>query len=110
MAWRDHPWSEVFDADYLRSYEEPLEERRPRGRLHRPPACLEAGAELLDAPCGHGGIANRLAARGVRVVGLDNDPAFLERARTDAAAMGGESSTCSGICATCGYRGPSTPP
>ncbi len=91
MAWRDDPWPEVFDADYLRFYEDPLEERADRetdliARL----LGLEAGAELLDAPCGHGRIANRLAAKGVRVVGLDNNPAFLERARTDAAAMGVE--------------------
>ncbi len=31
---------------------------------------------------------NRLAARGCRVVGLDNDPVALERAREDANATG----------------------
>lgn len=41
---------------------------------------------MLDAPCGWGRHANRLAARGRRVVGLDNDPLALERARDDASA------------------------
>src|SRR5262249_14020673 len=41
-------------------------------------------------PCGHGRIANRLAARGARVTGLDADPLFLERARADAKARGVE--------------------
>ncbi|MDQ6776398.1 MAG: class I SAM-dependent methyltransferase [Actinomycetota bacterium] len=49
---------------------------------------LEEGTEALDAPCGWGRHANRLAARGCRVVGLDNDPVILQRAREDATAMG----------------------
>jgi SAM-dependent methyltransferase len=42
--------------------------------------------EVLDLACGHGRIANRLAAKGARVTGLDATPLFLERARADAAA------------------------
>ena len=49
-----------------------------------PAGAAEAGAELLDAPCGHGRIANALAARGFRVTGVDYTPLFLERARADA--------------------------
>ena len=41
-----------------------------------------------DAPYGWGRHVNRLAARGCRVVGLDNDPVALERAREDANATG----------------------
>jgi len=38
--------------------------------------------------CGHGRIANALAARGCRVTGLDVTPLFLDRARHDDAARG----------------------
>ena len=43
---------------------------------------------VLDAPCGHGRIANRLAARGGAVVGVDVTERFLELARDDSAARG----------------------
>ena len=49
---------------------------------------LEPGAEVLDLACGHGRIANRLAARGARVTGLDRSAFFLARARADAAELG----------------------
>lgn len=48
---------------------------------------LEAGMEVLDLACGHGRIANPLAERGCRVVGLDSSPGFLELARRDALAL-----------------------
>lgn len=43
---------------------------------------------VLDLACGHGPLANPLAARGCRVTGLDSSAVFLDRARTDAAAAG----------------------
>jgi SAM-dependent methyltransferase len=49
---------------------------------------LEPGVEVLDLACGHGRIANRLAARGARVTGLDATPPFLELARGDARERG----------------------
>jgi SAM-dependent methyltransferase len=49
---------------------------------------LEPGLEVLDLACGHGALANALAARGCRVTGLDSSAVFLDRARADAAAMG----------------------
>lgn len=49
---------------------------------------LRPGMTVLDLGCGHGNLANRLAARGCRVTGLDSSTVFLHRARADAAAEG----------------------
>jgi SAM-dependent methyltransferase len=49
---------------------------------------LRPGMSVLDLACGHGDLANRLAARGGRVTGLDSSAVFLDRARADAAAAG----------------------
>jgi ubiquinone/menaquinone biosynthesis C-methylase UbiE len=49
---------------------------------------LEPGMSVLDVGCGHGVLANALAARGCRVTGLDSSAIFLERARADAHARG----------------------
>jgi SAM-dependent methyltransferase len=49
---------------------------------------LRPDLSVLDLACGHGAIANRLAARGCRVTGLDSSVVFLDRARADAAAAG----------------------
>ena len=73
-------------------------------RLLEPPA----GAELLDVPCGHGRIANRLAARGMRVTGLDLTVGFLELARERAAAAGVEVEYSRATCASCRSRAAST--
>lgn len=42
---------------------------------------LRSGMRVLDAPCGTGRIARRLAARGVEVVGVDITERFLDEAR-----------------------------
>lgn len=82
----------VFGADYLRLYGPDLTpERNAReaeviARL----LALEPGSTVLDLGCGHGRIANELAARGMRVTGLDANAFFLDRARADAAAAGVE--------------------
>jgi SAM-dependent methyltransferase len=47
---------------------------------------LGPGTSVLDAPCGHGRIANLLAARGIEVVGVDASELFLDVARTAATA------------------------
>ena len=79
---------EVFDEDYLYFYEPLLSDEASDSqvdliwRLFE----LEPVVDLLDLACGHGRIANRLAAKGARVTGLDATPLFLERARADAAA------------------------
>ncbi len=49
---------------------------------------LRPGMRVLDLACGHGELANRLAARGCLVTGLDFSAVFLDRARADAAAAG----------------------
>jgi SAM-dependent methyltransferase len=49
---------------------------------------LRPDMSVLDLACGHGPIANRLAARGCRVTGLDSSAVFLDRAGADAAAAG----------------------
>jgi 2-polyprenyl-3-methyl-5-hydroxy-6-metoxy-1,4-benzoquinol methylase len=85
----DFDFEGVFDDDYLYFYEPMLSERtgdeveQIAGLLE-----LEAGAEILDCPCGHGRISNALAARGFRVAGIDASELFLARARADAEARG----------------------
>ncbi len=80
----------LFDEDYLHFMEPLLTPERSDAecevivRL----AALEPGMEVLDVPCGHGRISNRLAARGLRVTGIDATPLFLQRARADAAERG----------------------
>jgi SAM-dependent methyltransferase len=74
---------EVFGEDYLYFYEPWLTDElsdRQADLLWRL-LDLHKGAAVLDLASGHGRIANRLAARGARVTGLDADEFFLERAR-----------------------------
>jgi SAM-dependent methyltransferase len=82
----------VFGADYLYFYAERLGPAASDAETELVATLtgLEAGAEVLDLACGHGRIANRLAARGCRVTGLDAVPLFLDQARADAAALGVE--------------------
>jgi SAM-dependent methyltransferase len=78
---------EVFGEDYLYFYETWLTDEasdRQTELLWRL-LDLEPDARVLDLACGHGRIANRLAARGARVTGLDADPFFLDRARAGGA-------------------------
>jgi SAM-dependent methyltransferase len=85
-------FEEVFDEDYLYFYEPVLTDERSDAETDViwNVLALERGMDVLDLGCGHGRIANRLAARGCRVTGLDPTPLFLERARADAAARGVE--------------------
>lgn len=80
----------LFDEDYLYFYEVMLSDERSDAEagLLWSLLELEPGMEVLDLACGHGRIANRLAARGCRVTGLDASALFLDRARRDAAARG----------------------
>jgi SAM-dependent methyltransferase len=83
---------EVFDEDYLYFYETFLtdEQSDQEAELVWELLGLAEGSEVLDLACGHGRIANRLAARGAHVTGLDATPRFLELAREGAAALGVE--------------------
>ena len=86
----EHMPPEAFGEDYLYFYDAFLTDEVSDAQTDRLWRLLglEEGVEVLDVPCGHGRIANRLAARGASVTGLDADPVFLERARADAAACG----------------------
>jgi SAM-dependent methyltransferase len=81
-------WMQVFDEDYLYFYLQWLtdEASDAQADLIWRLLELEPGMAVLDLACGHGRIANRLAARGAQVVGLDATPMFLDLAREDAAA------------------------
>lgn len=85
-------WSreELFDDDYLYFYASRHADELSDAEAARVWELLElrAGDEVLDLACGHGRIANRLAARGAAVTGLDATPQFLELARSDAAERG----------------------
>jgi SAM-dependent methyltransferase len=83
---------EVFGEDYLYFYEVLVTDERSDREEELVARLLgvEAGTQVADVACGHGRIANRLAARGARVAGLDADRFFLARAREDAAARGVE--------------------
>ena len=82
---------DLFDEDYLWFYDEMLEARSDADvELIARLLDLRAGAELLDAPCGHGRIAQRLAGRGLKVTGVDITPLFIELARERAVAAGAE--------------------
>jgi len=79
----------MFDEDYLYFYAGLLDARGDaEAELIWRLLEVEPGMEVLDLACGHGRIANALAARGCRVTGLDATPLFLERARRDATARG----------------------
>jgi ubiquinone/menaquinone biosynthesis C-methylase UbiE len=83
---------EVFDEDYLYFAADRIDDEtsdRETDTIWRLLE-LEPGMEVLDLACGHGRIANRLAARGARVTGIDATPRFLDRARGDAVARGVE--------------------
>ncbi len=83
-------FDEVFDEDYLYFYADLLgdEQSDHDAALVAGLLGLEPGMRVLDVPCGHGRIANRLAVEGAKVVAVDSNPLFLERARRDAAARG----------------------
>jgi SAM-dependent methyltransferase len=81
---------DIFGEDYLHFYAPLLSDERTEREVDLIARLLglPAGARVLDLPCGHGRIANRLAERRLEVTGVDNDELFLARAREDAAARG----------------------
>jgi 2-polyprenyl-3-methyl-5-hydroxy-6-metoxy-1,4-benzoquinol methylase len=82
----------LFGPEYLRFYGPMLTDARSDAESEtiQQLAQLAPGARVLDAPCGHGRIANRLARAGARVTGLDITEPFLDIARAQAADWGVE--------------------
>ena len=80
----------LFDEDYLHFYETILDPDRSdeETEIILGLGGLQPGMDVLDAPCGHGRLSNRLAERGLNVTGLDSSTLFLEVARKDAADRG----------------------
>ena len=80
----------TFSDDYLWFYEPLLTAERNRGEIEEIVDLLGVGvgSSILDAPCGHGRIANLLAVEGFDVTGVDLTDPFLERARVDAEGLG----------------------
>lgn len=80
----------VFEEDYLYFYETLLTPERTQHEVDL--ICrlldLQPGMSILDLACGHGRIANQLAARGYHVTGLDATAFFLQKAIQDAASCG----------------------
>jgi SAM-dependent methyltransferase len=81
---------EFFDDDYLYFYADRLNDRvnEEEAGFIWDFFGLRPGLDVLDVPCGHGRISNRLAARGGTVTGLDSSRGFLAHARRAAAALG----------------------
>lgn len=76
-------FDEVFGDDYLHFYASQLTDQRNDRETSEIVSLLglQGGDRILDAPCGHGRISNRLAERGLHVVGVDASARFLEVAR-----------------------------
>lgn len=77
---------ETFGDDYLHFYLELLDAERNQADTDRvvETLALEPGDRVLDAPCGHGRLANLLAERGMSVTGVDAAGPFLVLARRGA--------------------------
>ncbi len=83
-------FEDTFGDDYLHFYLPRMTEERNLAETEAIVSLLDLrpGARVLDVPCGHGRIANLLAARGMVVAGLEASSLFLERAHRDAASRG----------------------
>ena len=73
----------TFGDDYLYFYEDSIDGEHSDADATEILGLLDlpAGSRILDAPCGHGRIARRLAAAGMDVTGVDLTPAYLALAR-----------------------------
>jgi len=80
----------TFGDDYLHFHRPYLSEARSDDEAVEVVRLLDLrpGARVLDAPCGHGRIANRLAATGAEVVGVDASERFVAEARRQAERQG----------------------
>src|SRR5271166_251115 len=75
----------TFGDDYLYFYAESITDAHSDADAAEILGLLDLapGSSILDAPCGHGRIARRLAAAGMEVTGVDITPSYLEQARSD---------------------------
>ena len=83
--------SAIFEVDdYMYFYGDDLTDERSDAEVAALVELLELDSpqKILDLACGFGRHANRLAALGHAVTGVDLTPGFLEIARSQAAAMG----------------------
>ena len=75
-------WESFFDADYVRLWDGAEREGRTEREVGGLWTVLGLGesSKVLDAPCGYGRISRGLAARGARVVGVDQSADLLAEA------------------------------
>ena len=91
---QSHPqfnYDAVFEVnDYMYFYGDSLTDERSEAEVAGlvQIAVLDSPSRILDVPCGVGRHANRLAALGHRVTGVDLYQGFLDLARRDADARG----------------------
>lgn len=76
-------FDQVFGDDYLHFSEDMLTDERSNIEVELIVRLLELqpGMRVLDVPCGHGRIANRLAQLHFEVIGVDSNASFLGVAR-----------------------------
>jgi ubiquinone/menaquinone biosynthesis C-methylase UbiE len=81
----------TFGDDYLYFYEESIDDSNSDTDTTEILGLLElpTGSKILDAPCGHGRIARRLAAAGMDVTGVDLSPVFIKMAESEPVAPNG---------------------
>jgi SAM-dependent methyltransferase len=77
----------TFSDDYPYFYEESIDDEHSDSDTAEILSVLQLpkGSRILDAPCGHGRIARRLAAAGMAVTGVDLSPEYIALARADPA-------------------------
>ncbi len=82
-------FDQVFGDDYLHFYSGELTDERSQKEADLIVRLLDLKPEMrvLDIPCGHGRIAQRLAAFGCSVVGIDSSERFLAVARRAAPSV-----------------------
>jgi 2-polyprenyl-3-methyl-5-hydroxy-6-metoxy-1,4-benzoquinol methylase len=92
----------VFDVDdYLYFYSEMLTDERTDAEVAALVKLLELDQplDILDLACGFGRHANRLAAQGHRLTGIDLMEGFVDLARREAVERGLQVNYQQGICA-----------
>lgn len=89
----DFDFDAIFNPeDYCRFWDEFTSDEQTEIQIGFLDRELDLGSpcRILDLPCGFGRHSVRLAAAGHAVVGIDNNPGFLAKARRDAEEVGVE--------------------